>query len=302
MARERKATVATRGRKMNGRPSITSDSLNRPRFIALLAGPLIGAATCSRDAHGCVADATNVGTQAPHLGYSMLAERYEIEARSMALFPDEVLPAGSTIKLLIAIATIEQRRSITESAQARESAVDRQLWEMVQSSDNNSANALIRRVTIPTINDVARRIGLIVTRVHGYFIASPDPVKPHTFTTARECIAMLRYILRRRRTAEPTEVRAGYEYLLEAMIAQSDRRFFPAAVAPGNVVANKTGEIHGELNDMAIVAPGSENPLLLALLVHGNFSILGDRLSYDAAVLEASTLARCLYREASSSL
>ena len=270
----------------------------RSRFLTLVTAPMVAATSCSTRHFECIIHPLRPQDARLGIEYAAAAQRFSDPAGVLAVRPDTALPAASIVKLLIAIALIDVTNGNINLAAGRGNAnvpippIDTLLRRMIQHSDNDAANALINFLTIPVINGVA------VTRLHGPFITSRARIEPRTFTTARECITMLKHILVQRQ-AQSTEVARSYGLLLDAMTAQDDRRFFPAAAPGGTVIANKTGEIHGELNDVAIVEPYGKNPLLLSLLAHGNFDeIYGQRHFYYDAVTEVSALARCLYDKA----
>ena len=54
--------------------------------------------------------------------------------------------------------------------------------------------------------------------------------------------------------------------MLDIMLRQTDRDAIPAALPPHVPVANKTGEIEGTRNDIAVVAPFGDSPFILAVM------------------------------------
>jgi beta-lactamase class A len=65
----------------------------------------------------------------------------------------------------------------------------------------------------------------------------------HTIVSSQHCVAML-----------------------DIMLRQTDRDAIPAALPPHLAVANKTGEIEGTRNDVAVVAPFGDSPFILAVM------------------------------------
>lgn len=248
------------------------------------------------------------------LEYGILIQRYH-GRRLLESDADRAFPAASISKLLVAIAFLEQETSSADlGAETAEvtfsafSAINRffpsaligsrisaklLITQMIEQSDDFSANVLIDHLGLPHINSIAKRINLSVLRVHGLFYDTTAPIAPRGYTTARDCNKMLRYILFSARAK--SRLSSGYEYLLNIMSRQSDRRFIPAAVPRGTEVANKTGEIHDELNDVAIIEPFTRDPVLFTILAHGHFSIFTDQDIYRRAVLAVQRHARSAY-------
>jgi beta-lactamase class A len=75
------------------------------------------------------------------------------------------------------------------------------------------------------------------------------------------------------------------------MLGQTDRDGIPAALPAGVAVANKTGEIQGTLNDVAIVEPYGDSPFILAIMTAEAYDFAADyaaihavtRVTYDTA-------------------
>jgi len=205
--------------------------------------------------------------------------------------PDMVLPAASVSKLLIAIALLDaiaasngeppgQRLAKTKG---RLSSGDiRALHDMIVISDNRAANALIARIGHRRINEMAKSLGLATLRIEGTFLEIRKPVAPKTFITARDGEILLRHICQRARDdASPLN---PYSYLVRCMSTQSDHRFLRFVLPDSIAVAEKTGEIHNELNDLAIIDPYGTNPVLFAVLARGTFDVHRDPRGYSFAV------------------
>jgi beta-lactamase class A len=75
------------------------------------------------------------------------------------------------------------------------------------------------------------------------------------------------------------------------MLRQTDRDGIPAALPPGTSVANKTGEIEGTRNDVAIVEPFGDSPFVLAIMTR-------DAHDYPAAYAAIHQVARLTYSAA----
>ena len=72
------------------------------------------------------------------------------------------------------------------------------------------------------------------------------------------------------------------------MLGQTDREKIPAALPRGTQIANKTGELTGTRNDVAIVNPFGDAPLVLAILTK-------DATDYGAANAAIHAVARAVY-------
>jgi beta-lactamase class A len=79
--------------------------------------------------------------------------------------------------------------------------------------------------------------------------------------------------------------------MVDVMLRQTDREKIPAGLPPGTRVANKTGEITGTRNDVAIVDPYGNAPVILAIMTK-------NVTDYRAANVAIRTIARAVYRSA----
>jgi beta-lactamase class A len=224
-----------------------------------------------------------------HFRYAVLACRLH-DAETAYRFhqnADIPLPAASLVKLLIAVAAAEAVRTAVVAfedkvavAPAVAALASSAMWDvepsrqftirelldaMLSVSDNFAANALIARLGIDAINEVASRLRLRVTRIHGYFFDSIHAIRPKVFTTARDMLSILKRIVTG--AHEPnTEVREIYRQIVDSMERQDDRRIIPSALPPSLVVADKTGEIRNALSDVAILDPFSDDPVFVLVL------------------------------------
>jgi beta-lactamase class A len=256
----------------------------------------------------------NTRTAANNIQYSILAQRFPSPHADYEIAPDTALPAASIVKLLVAIALIERGAVGTNTAVLESSAfsamnryfleqsigehipVRMLLQHMIEQSDNFSSNVLIAHLGPLSINAVAKRLDLTTTRIHGLFRDAEAPLTPRGYTTARDCNKMLGFILGSARNAGVDRNRTKwYRRLIEMMVRQHDRRFIPLAAPPGAEVADKTGEIHGEINDAAIIQPFGPSPILLTILSHGKFSIYGDPSEYQDVVAAVRNKAREIF-------
>jgi beta-lactamase class A len=173
------------------------------------------------------------------------------------------------------------------------------LNRMIKQSDNFAANVLMAHVGINRINRKAEELGLRCTRVHGMFIDTAERLEPGSMTSAMDCNIMLRQVVARSRMEPHGVAHRNYSHLLFLMLEQEDRRFIPSIVPPGLTVADKTGEISGEVNDAAIIQPFNANPLLFVALVHGDFDAERDPEHYLSTVRSIRLRLKDLYKMAS---
>ena len=205
--------------------------------------------------------------------------------------PDMVLPAASLSKLLVAIAlldTIDYSSGATSGAQSPRTrgqlsgGDSRALRDMIVISDNRAANALIAKIGHRRINETAKRLSLGTLRIEGTFLETRKAIAPKTFITARDGESLLRHICERAKS--DSSALNPYTYLVRCMSLQSDRRFLRFVVPDAITVAEKTGEIHNELNDLAIIDPYGTSPVLFAVLARGTFDVHRDPRGYSFAV------------------
>jgi beta-lactamase class A len=139
---------------------------------------------------------------------------------------------------------------------------------MIQVSDNTAANLLIGHFGISTINAVGRRAGLDRTRLARKFMDFTAIVHHNDNVSTPADMARLLYLIERgARESIHTIVTARHcREMIAVMLGQTDRDGIPAALPRGTPVANKTGQIEGTLNDIAIVEPYGDSPFILAIM------------------------------------
>ena len=199
---------------------------------------------------------------------------------------DRVLPAASVIKLLIALALIEESRAGRFGLTSRVSLVARDrvggsdrfgavppggyplaalLDAMLSLSDNTASNALLRALGMARCNEVAQAHGLRSTRIRRFFYDWPAQRRGlENETTAREAAQLL--LLIAREAAHAPALAAVARAAMKALLAQTDRETIPAALANRAGIANKTGELPGVRNDVAIVGYGRSDAYVVAIL------------------------------------
>jgi beta-lactamase class A len=186
---------------------------------------------------------------------------------------DAVLPAASVIKLLIALTLIDESRAgrfdlldhVALSGSDRVAGSDRfgkararrypaaeLIDAMLSLSDNTASNALLRFTGIPRCNDVASAHGLRRTRIRrSFYDWAAQRRGLENETTARESAELM--LLIGTGATERGAASAVARAVMSALVTQTDRETIPAALPNRRSVANKTGELPGVRNDVALV-------------------------------------------------
>lgn len=139
---------------------------------------------------------------------------------------------------------------------------------MIQVSDNTAANMLIGHFGVGTINDVALRAGMNQTHLQRKFLDWYAIVRHSDNVSTPADMAHLLYLIETgahegiRTIVSPAHCRT----MVDIMLGQTDRDAIPAALRPGTPIANKTGEMTGTRNDVAIVNPYGASPWILAIM------------------------------------
>jgi beta-lactamase class A len=164
---------------------------------------------------------------------------------------------------------------------------------MIQVSDNTAANILMGHLGIATINAVGARAGLDRTHLARKFLDWSAVVLHHENVSTPGDMAHLLYLIERgahegvATIASPAHCRT----MVDIMLGQTDRDAIPAGLPRGVAVANKTGEIEGTRNDIAIVQPFGETPFIIAIMTK-------NVTDYGAAYAAMHTIAAAAYRAA----
>ncbi len=220
------------------------------------------------------------------------ARRLDAPAPFVAHRASAVVPAASTIKLLIAMAVAAKMEALvlpwsheltlrapeivgaSESfgtAHAGQRATTTSLLHaMIAQSDNTAANVLADWVGFTAVDAMAPACGLYETDLRRHFMdfqARAEGVD--NTTTARDMGVLLCGIGNGASRGFAGVSSAGCARILGAMLHQEDRETIPAAISRRTVVANKTGELPGVRHDVAIVGVGSPAAYALALLSNG---------------------------------
>jgi beta-lactamase class A len=167
---------------------------------------------------------------------------------------------------------------------------------MIALSDNTAANLLIAHFGAKTINAVGKRAGMARTRLAREFL-DYAAIAHHNdnFSTPADMGRLLYLIESGAREGVRTIVSAKHcRAMVAVMLGQTDRDGIPAALPAGTPVANKTGEIDGTRNDVAIVEPYGDSPFILAVMT-------ADAYDYPAAYAAIHAVTRATYAVASRS-
>lgn len=138
---------------------------------------------------------------------------------------------------------------------------------MIQVSDNSASNALISHFGFERINAIAQRYGLRNTRLKRHFLDYAAVVHHHqNVTTPGDMGRLLFAIERGSREGVPTcATPRSCRAMIEIMLGQTDHDKIRAGIPRSTPVANKTGEVTGVRNDVAIVDPLGDTPFLLTI-------------------------------------
>ncbi len=254
-----------------------------------------------------------------------LAGRIGVYARTMAAGPPlaayastEIFPTASVIKILIMTtayvraeadphaldAEIVFHRSdliggsdfLADASDGERFTVRRLIVPMITLSDNTAANLLIDHFGVAAINAVGRRVGMERTRLARKFLDYAAIVHHNDNVSTPADMARLLYVIERgaregiATIVSPRHCRA----MVAIMLGQTDRDGIPAALPSGTGVANKTGEVDGTRNDVAIVEPYGDSPFVLAIMT-------ADAYDYQAAYAAIHAVTRATFSAASRS-
>ncbi len=163
---------------------------------------------------------------------------------------------------------------------------------MIALSDNTAANLLIGHFGIGTINAIGKSAGMERTRLARKFMDFTAVAHHNDNVSTPADMGRLLYMIERgAREGIRSIVSAEHcRSMVAIMLGQTDRDGIPAALPAGTQVANKTGEIEGTRNDVAIVEPYGDSPYILAIMTAGAYDYAADyaaihaltRATYDA--------------------
>jgi beta-lactamase class A len=202
---------------------------------------------------------------------------------------DERFPSASTIKLVVLA-------SLYQAAEREPGLLDRSLTlhlddfvggsevldaynpgdrvristlarAMIEQSDNTASNVLISYLGFERINATAKNAGMRNTQLKHHFMDYTAVVHIANLTTAHDMATLLYQIERGARealttVASPQSCRA----MIDILLRQEDHDKIARGLPRGVPLANKSGEIDGVRNDVAIVDPYGASPYVLAVL------------------------------------
>jgi beta-lactamase class A len=179
---------------------------------------------------------------------------------------------------------------MTDAADGQTFTVRELIVPMIQVSDNTAANMLIEHFGVRAINDVGQQAGLLQTHLQRKFLDWYAVVKHEdNVSTPADMVHLLYVIESGAHEGTRTIVSAPHcRRMIEIMLGQTDRDAIPAALPAGTQVANKTGEIEGTRNDVAVVQPFGDAPLLLAIMTK-------DAYDYAASYAAIHAITRMVY-------
>ena len=229
---------------------------------------------------------------------------------------DEIFPTASIIKVLI-MATAYAMDEFQPGTLSDEIVFDRPgdliggsdfMWNqpngarfsvrqlivpMIQVSDNTAANMLIEHFGVDTINGVGTDAGLAQTHLQRKFLDWYAIVRHSQNVSTPADMARLLYLIESgAHEGTRTIVSAPYcRTMVNIMLGQTDRDAIPAALPVGTPIANKTGEIDGTRDDVAIVDPYGTSPLILTVMTKAAYD-------YAASYAAIHAIARDVYAAA----
>jgi beta-lactamase class A len=164
---------------------------------------------------------------------------------------------------------------------------------MITVSDNTAANLLIGHFGVQAINAVGRRAGMTRTHLARKFLDYAAIAHHNDNVSTPADMGHLLYLIELgAHEGTPTIVSARHcRSMLDIMRGQTDRDGIPAALPSHTAVANKTGEIEGTLNDVAVVSPYGDSPFVLAIMTK-------DAYDYAAAYSAIHAVTRDVYLSA----
>ncbi|MBV8727102.1 MAG: serine hydrolase [Candidatus Eremiobacteraeota bacterium] len=199
-------------------------------------------------------------------------------------------PAASVIKLLIMLTAFrahdEKPHALSAAVTIRGSdlvggspfladaragerfTVHELLVPMIRLSDNSAANTLITHFGFDLLNATAQAAGLSHTHLRRHFLDYSAIVHHHeNITTPSDMGALLYQIERGAREGLDTVASSrSCRQMIEILLGQTDRDKIPAGIPAGVPIANKTGEVDGVRNDVAIIDPFGDTPFVLCVL------------------------------------
>ena len=201
--------------------------------------------------------------------------------------PNVVFPTASTIKMLIMTAAflaednapgaLDERITwhredliggsdfMSIQPDGQRFSVRELIVPMIQLSDNTASNLLITHFGFEAINAAGKRAGMERTRLARHFLDYSAIVRHNdNVSTPGDMATLLLQIGRGAHEGTDTIVSSEHcRRMVKIMLGQTDRDKIPEGLPSRVAVANKTGEIEGTRNDVAIVSPFGDSPYVL---------------------------------------
>jgi beta-lactamase class A len=223
---------------------------------------------------------------------AVVAQRFGDRVPFFSYRENTVVPAASTIKLLILMTLFAQADSeagllgrkiaiaaddIVGGSEIYDRAVPGRHYEidnlaraMIAQSDNTASNALIDLLGFERINHTASALRLTATRLGRFFTSTPQPKRiALNHTSAADLAAVALDISRGARAARSALVsQAGCRHMLAFLSDQEDHTKIGQGLPPNTRLANKTGEVSHVRNDVGIVNQGKHDEYVLAVMAY----------------------------------
>jgi beta-lactamase class A len=286
--------------------------VNRAAFVASLGAVLAtGRGVAAESLHSRVSSIARV-----------LPGRLGVYARTMAPGPpivaygaSEHFPTASTIKVLIMAAAFAREEAEPGALHDRITfyrseliggsdfmadvddghvfTVRELITPMIQVSDNTAANLLIGYLGVAAINAMGRKAGMERTHLARRFLDYAAIAHHNDNVSTPADMGRLLYVVERgARERTRTILSAQHcRTMIAIMLGQTDRDGIPAALPRGTSVANKTGEIDGTRDDVAVIEPFGDSPFVLAIMTR-------DAYDYAAAYAAIHAVTRVTYAAA----
>ncbi|HVR47038.1 MAG TPA: serine hydrolase [Candidatus Binatia bacterium] len=286
--------------------------MNRGAFVASIGALLVpGRAVAAGSLHSRVRAIARA-----------LPGRLGVYARTMAPGPplvaygaSEHFPTASTIKVLIMATAFAREEAepgalhdritfyrseliggsdfMTDVDDGHVFTVRELITPMIQVSDNTAANLLIGYLGVAAINAMGRKAGMERTHLARKFLDYAAIAHHNDNVSTPADMGRLLYLIERGAREQTRTILSAKHCraMVAIMLGQTDRDGIPAALPLGTSVANKTGEIEGTRDDVAIVEPFGDSPFVLAIMTR-------DAYDYAAAYAAIHAVTRVTYAAA----
>ncbi len=259
---KRVAFLSCAGAVMIGGPALGASLNGRIRSIARRMPGSLGVYACTLapgpplaiyDAFGRFPTASVIKVLIMTTAYALEEARPGFLGRSV-IFRSQDLIGGSDF---LAGARDGQRFTVAEL-----------IVPMITLSDNTAANLLISTLGVKAINATAARAGMVRTHIARRFLDYTSITNHHDNLSSPADMGRLLYLIERGAHEGIATIVSSIHCraMIRIMLHQTDRDGIPAALPPRTAVANKTGEIEGTRNDIAVVGPFGDSPFILAVM------------------------------------